>query len=82
MSATDLIGLLGTLLILGAYAGVQFKRLDPHGLIALLLNLAGAALVLVSLYFKFNLASALLEAAWALIALVGIIRLALGRDRR
>ena len=81
MSITDLIGLLGTLLILGAYAGVQFKRLDPHGLITLLLNLAGAGLVLVSLYFKFNLASALLEAAWALIALVGLIRLALSRKQ-
>jgi hypothetical protein len=81
LSLSDLIGLLGALLILGAYAGVQFKRLDPHGLIALLLNLAGAGLVLVSLYFRFNLASALLEAAWAVIALVGLIRLAFARNR-
>ena len=81
MSVSDLIGLLGALLILGAYAGVQFKRLDPHGLIAPLLNLAGAGLVLVSLYFRFNLAAALLEAAWAVIALIGLIRLAFGRNR-
>ena len=80
-SLGDIGGVLGALLILGAYAGVQFKRLDPHGLIALLLNLCGAALVLGSLYFRFNLAAAMLEAAWAVIALIGLIRLAFGRNR-
>jgi hypothetical protein len=45
------------------------------------MNLAGAALVLASLFFRFNLAAALLEAAWGVIALIGLIRLALGRNR-
>lgn len=80
-SLSDILGVLGALLILGAYAGVQFKRLDPHGLIALLMNLFGAGLVLTSLYFRFNLAAAMLEAAWAVIALIGLIRLAFGRNR-
>ncbi len=80
-SLSDILGVLGALLILGAYAGVQFKRLDPYGLIALLLNLVGAGLVLVSLYFRFNLAAAMLEAAWAVIALIGLIRLAFSRNR-
>ena len=81
VSLGDIAGLAGALLILGAYAGVQFKRLDPHGLIGLLLNLFGAGLVLVSLYFRFNLAAALLEAAWGAIALIGLIRLALRRNQ-
>ncbi|HWE47153.1 MAG TPA: hypothetical protein VG407_14100 [Caulobacteraceae bacterium] len=81
-SLGDIGGVLGALLILGAYAGIQFERLDPHGLTALLMNLFGAALVLASLYFKFNLAAAMLEAAWAVIAGIGLIRLALGRERR
>ena len=68
----EVTGLLGAALILAAYAGVQLKKLDPHRPAALLLNLTGAALVLVSLYFEFNLAAALLEAAWVLIALWGL----------
>ncbi len=71
----EAIGLIGAALILLAYAGVQLKKLDPHKPRALLLNLTGAALVLVSLYFEFNLAAALLEGAWVLIALWGIIQL-------
>jgi len=70
--ADEVVGLLGAALILLAYAGVQLKKLDPHKPKALLLNLTGAALVLVSLYFEFNLAAALLEGAWVLIALWGL----------
>jgi hypothetical protein len=81
MSLPDLAGLLGALLILGAYAGVQLKRLDPHRSAALAANFAGAGLVMVSLVWKFNLAAFLLEAAWAAIALVGLVRLAAARLR-
>jgi hypothetical protein len=79
MDLFDIVGLTGAALILAAYAGVQFKRLDPHRFAALFMNFAGAALVLVSLRYKFNLAAALLEGAWALIALQGLIRLAFRR---
>ena len=79
MGPYDIAGVLGALLILGAYAGVQAHRLDPHRLPSLLMNLFGAGLVLVSLYARFNLAAALLEAAWALVALYGLLRLAIAR---
>lgn len=72
MGFDESVGLIGAALILGAYAGVQLKKLDPHRPPALLLNLTGASLVLVSLYFEFNLAAALLEGAWVLIALWGL----------
>jgi len=72
MSLDEVIGLVGAALILGAYGGVQLKKLDPHRPPALLLNLVGAALVLVSLAYEFNLAAFLLEAAWVLIALWGL----------
>ena len=78
----EILGLLGAALILLAYAGVQLKKLDPHKHKALLLNLTGAALVLVSLYFEFNLAAALLEGAWVLIALWGLFDWWRGRSRR
>ena len=72
-------GVVGVLLILVAYAGAQLGRLEPRRAPALVLNLVGAALILGSLAVHFNLAAALMEAAWALVALYGLIRKGLSR---
>jgi hypothetical protein len=77
MDLFDLAGLLGAASILAAFGGVQVGKLDPHKLPALVLNLVGAGLVLLSLTSKFNLAAFLLEAAWAVIAAWGLVKLAL-----
>jgi hypothetical protein len=75
LSAFDLAGLAGVLMMLVAYAGAQLRRLDPVKAPALLLNLVGSCLVLVSLTRAFNLPAAIIEGAWALIALAGLIRI-------
>ncbi len=80
--AAEAGGVLGVLLILAAYAGAQLGRLDPRRAAALVMNLVGAGLILWSLAIHFNLAAVLMEAAWALVALYGLVRLALGRGRR
>ena len=79
MSLFDIAGLLGALGILLAYAGVQMKKLDPHRPPALLLNLTGASLVLISLIEDFNMAALLLEIAWIAIALQGLAAFAMKR---
>ena len=80
MSWTDAAGLVGVLLILLAYAAAVVGRLDPKGAWSLLANLVGAGLILVSLLLgAFNLASTAMEGAWALVALAGLVRLALKR---
>jgi hypothetical protein len=79
MSLADTAGLIGVLLILAAYAGGAVGKLDPARAPALATNFVGAGLILYSLMEDFNLASALLEAAWALIALLGLLRIALKR---
>jgi hypothetical protein len=79
VSFADVAGLPGAALILLAYAGVQANRLDPHRPTALVMNLAGAGLVMASLLVRFNLAAFLLEAAWAVVALAGLLRLLLKR---
>jgi len=79
MSLADAGGVFGVLLMLAAYAGAAMGRLSATGLLALSLNLVGAILMLVSLAYSFNLAAVLMESAWALVAVVGLARLALKR---
>ena len=79
MTLADAAGLAGVVLMLTAYAGAQIRRLDPLKATSLVMNLAGACLVMLSLTRNFNLSAFLMEAAWALAALYGLIRLAFRR---
>jgi hypothetical protein len=72
-------GLAGAFLFLAAYAGAQTGKLDPQKLPALLINLAGAILILISMIEDFNLGAFVLESAWGLIAFAGLVRLAVKR---
>jgi hypothetical protein len=79
---TDAAGLVGVLMILVAYAAAVAGRLDAKGAWSLAANLIGASLILVSLLLgAFNLASTAMEGAWALVALAGLVRLAIRRRR-
>ena len=82
MTLPDLLGVVGVLCILIAYAGATSGKLDARRAPALLLNLTGALLILLSLYFDFNLSAVLMEGAWALVAIIGLARLALGVSRK
>ena len=79
MTLPDILGVVGVGLILIAYAGATNGRLDPKKAPALGLNLVGALLILWSLYFDFNLSAVLMEGAWALVAIIGLARLALAK---
>ena len=79
MTAFDIAGLIGVGLMLAAYAGAQFRGLDPTRALSLLMNLVGAILILASLAKSFNLSAALMEGAWALVALFGLAKLAFRR---
>lgn len=70
----DWVGLLGTGMILGAFTLLQAGKLSGTGLVYQLLNLLGAAGVLVSLLGTFNLSVFLLEAAWMAVSVYGIAR--------
>ncbi len=80
LTALDAAGLVGVGLILIAYAGAALGRLDAERPASLLFNLAGAGLILASLILgEFNLSATVMEAAWALVAVVGLARWALRR---
>ena len=76
MTLLDMAGVLGVGLILVAYAGAAFGKLDPKAWPALTFNLVGALLILGSLTESFNLSAVLMEGSWAAVAAIGLIRLA------
>lgn len=75
----DAVGVFGVGLVLLAYAGAQFDWYDPQAAPALLMNLAGSALILLSMTRAFNLSAFLMEAAWAGLSAYGLVRLMLRR---
>jgi len=75
----DAIGLLGVVLILLAYFLLQAGRLRGNALPYQLLNALGAVLVMVSLLYAFNLSAFLMELAWLLVSIYGMVR---GHKRR
>lgn len=82
ITAWDAAGLVGVVLMLVAYGLSIADRLDARSVPALCMNLTGAVLVLASLAQDFNLSAAVIEFAWALIALYGLVVHAVARLRR
>lgn len=70
----DAIGMLGTAMVVLAYYLLQLERTDPKGLSYNMINLVGAALLLFSLCFNFNLASFVIEIFWIAASLIGLWR--------
>lgn len=70
----DIAGLAGVLLIIIAYLLLQLGKLPSTAPSYSLLNAIGAFLVMVSLFFDFNLSAFLMEAFWFLISLFGLLR--------
>jgi hypothetical protein len=68
----DIVGTLGVAVIIITYVLLQIERVRSDQLIYSLLNAIGAALILISLYFDFNLPSVVVEAFWLVISLFGI----------
>ena len=67
------LGLAGMVIFLVVYGLLQAGRLSPHSLPYSAFNLIGAVLILASLAHDWNLSAFLLEAAWALISVAGIV---------
>lgn len=74
----NIIGLIGSGLMVGAYAYSNIAQSLNFTLFNLL-NLVGALLLIGSLTVHFNLASMALEIVWAMIALIGLAK-ALRKD--
>ncbi|MCZ6828249.1 MAG: hypothetical protein O7F73_01425 [Gammaproteobacteria bacterium] len=68
----DFLGNVGVVLILTTYLLLQLERLSGTSLLYSALNAMGAALILVSLVFEFNMSAFMVELFWLLISMIGI----------
>jgi len=69
----SLIGFVGTACIIGAYAYLTYVN-EPNPYILHGTNLAGAALLTISLLVHTNWPSLVLEGFWAAIAIFGLVK--------
>ncbi len=74
LTISDFIGIIGVFVIMIVYILLQLEKMDAKGFWFSFLNGIGALLIIVSLFFDWNLASFLMEFAWLLISLYGVIK--------
>ena len=75
----EIAGWYGTLAIISAYALVSFKGIDASSAVYQLLNLSGALGIIAIAVVKGVKQSVVLNAFWALIAVIALASLALNR---
>ena len=75
MSFPDLLGLAGSIMIALTYFANLQSLMRTGGWLYSLLNFIGASLILVSLYWAWNLPAAVMEGFWALISVYGLLRI-------
>ena len=70
----DLVGAVGVAAIVGAYLLLTLEKLSSRGRLYPAANAVGAALILLSLAYDFNLSAALVEGFWLVVSLIGLAR--------
>jgi hypothetical protein len=75
----EIIGWIGSLAILLAYALNSYQKLRSDSLAFLVLNLTGGLLLMVYTFYKDALANTFLNFVWVIVAIVALIKMYNGR---
>ncbi len=81
MSLHDLVGIIGVICYLAAYAGLQLGHLRQNDLRYTGLNILGPVCLLYSLVVDFNLAAAVTQVLWLLLTLLGLAKAIRARSK-
>ncbi|MEP1443555.1 MAG: hypothetical protein ABJK39_11165 [Hyphomicrobiales bacterium] len=74
LTLIDIAGIIGAILVVGAYFLNQIGRLPSESLVFPIVNMIGSSLIVWSLIYEFNAGAFVIEACWVVISLIGIIR--------
>ena len=74
MLISNIIGVIGAILVVVAYALLQFEKTNPRTYTYNLINLSGGVLLFASLVINFNLGSFIIEIVWITVSLYGLYK--------
>ena len=74
MTLYDFAGLVGAAIVIAAYFANQQRWLSSEDWRFPAANFVGASLILISLWFDWNLPSVVIEVVWALVSIWGMVR--------
>lgn len=77
LSLTTVLGWIGVVCILSAYAGTSFSFLSNQSVLYLVLNILGSAGIIIEAREKKDLPALFLNIIWISIAIIGIVRVVL-----
>ncbi|GGA94303.1 cyclic nucleotide-binding protein [Brucella endophytica] len=82
MGLPDIVGLLGAVFYLSAYALIQLRIYTVDDSIITVLNILGGVALIYSLSWNFNLGSIITQIAWLAFTIIGYVRFrVMGRRR-
>jgi hypothetical protein len=82
MQIYNIVGILGVTGVLLAYFLLQIKKIEVDGFFYSFLNALGAIGILYSLYYDWNLSSAVIQCVWILISFYGIYKAFTDKKRK
>jgi hypothetical protein len=74
MEFYNVVGLVGVLCVLLAYYFLQIGKMTANTISYSFINLIGAAGILYSLFYNWNLSSAVIQCVWLVISIYGIMK--------
>lgn len=74
MAWHDWVGMVGVVVTLTAFLLLQAGKLHGTGFIYQAMNAVGAAAVVLSLFYNFNLSAFIVETVWVAISIYGMVR--------
>ncbi|QFY62596.1 cyclic nucleotide-binding protein (plasmid) [Rhizobium grahamii] len=81
MTLPDIVGLIGAVFYLTAYALLQLRVLAVEDSRTTLLNVLGGICLIYSLSCNFNLGSLVTQVAWLFFTIIGYVRFRMARTR-
>lgn len=74
MNVYEIYGIIGVILIVVSYFLLQINKISSNDLKFSLMNFFGSLLIIVSLFYNWNLPSFIIEMFWMAISMIGIIK--------